>query len=71
MGDMKHFELVQKAGIEADSSTVGGMISRQDGKLVTNENSGHYGQNWTDAIRKQFVEFMKKHGVDVNASASH
>lgn len=67
MGRMKHFGLVDKAGVAADSTTVGGMIRRQGGQLVTNENSGHYGENWTDAIRDLFVRFMADHGVDINA----
>jgi len=51
--------------MQAGKETVGGIISRVDGKLVTSEMSGTYGQNWTDDIRGIFVDFMKEHGVDV------
>lgn len=46
---------------------VGGNIKRgSSGKLSTTENSGHFGHNWTLAIRARFVEFMREHGVEVN-----
>jgi hypothetical protein len=42
---------------------VAGMIRREpDGTIFTNEFSGHFGQNWNDAIRKKFSDFMKKVG---------
>ncbi|MBY0526644.1 MAG: hypothetical protein K2R98_24825 [Gemmataceae bacterium] len=42
---------------------VAGEIRRApDGTLITNEMSGHFGVNWTDALRKQFVDFMKSLG---------
>jgi hypothetical protein len=65
MGGMKHSSLVVNAGIEAGSTTVGGIIQRKGGKLVTNEQSGTYWRNWTDDIRRKFTEFMKAHGVNI------
>ena len=49
-----------------ESSMVGGRLLRQEGKLVTNEWSGHYGHLWTDKIRTQFSAFMKNQGVDIS-----
>ncbi|WP_397570121.1 polymorphic toxin type 43 domain-containing protein [Schlesneria sp. T3-172] len=47
-------------------SAPGGRIRFENGKLITDEWSGHYGGKlWTPAIRAQFVEFMKQNGVDI------
>ncbi|XYH99952.1 polymorphic toxin type 43 domain-containing protein [Sorangium sp. So ce1128] len=60
-----HDSILQEAGISPHPSVVGGRISRQDGGLVTDEWSGHYGMNWTPEIRQQFVDFMSKHGIKI------
>ncbi|MFE5330832.1 DUF6531 domain-containing protein [Embleya sp. NPDC056575] len=51
--------------IDADpSKLVGGILSRdKDGKFIMNENSGHYGHNWTPAIAQQFDKFLRDHGI--------
>ena len=46
-------------------SAPGGRIRLENGKLVTDEHSGHFGELWTPKIREQFVDFMKKHGVTI------
>nr|WP_298109694.1 polymorphic toxin type 43 domain-containing protein [uncultured Pseudomonas sp.] len=53
--------------INANPSRVaGGMFSRgKAGEIFTNEFSGHYWQNWTPEVRRQFVDFMKSKGVTV------
>jgi hypothetical protein len=39
---------------------VGGTFSRgSQGEIVTSEYSGHFGKNWTDAMRAEFVEFLE------------
>ncbi|MBL4688271.1 MAG: hypothetical protein JKY37_27030 [Nannocystaceae bacterium] len=39
---------------------VGGNFSRGPrGEILTNEYSGHFGENWTDAMRAEFVEFLE------------
>jgi filamentous hemagglutinin len=60
-----HQQLAQSIG--ADRSTVvGGTLTRRsDGVFVTTENSGHYWQNWTPAVREQFVDTMRGYGFDV------
>jgi RHS repeat-associated protein len=60
-----HEKLAQ--GIGADpSKVVGGMLwRRSDGTFVTSEFSGHYWQNWTPDVRKQFVDTMNEYGLDV------
>jgi hypothetical protein len=45
---------------------VGGRIRFENGKLITDEWSGHYGQNWTPKYRANFVDFMKQRGIDIN-----
>ncbi|WP_082067103.1 polymorphic toxin type 43 domain-containing protein [Paenibacillus terrae] len=60
-----HQKLAQT--IDADGKTVvGGTFSRgPNGEIYTTENSGHYGQNWTPEVRKQFDEVMKSYGLPV------
>ncbi|WP_458762575.1 DUF637 domain-containing protein [Cupriavidus basilensis] len=62
-----HQKLVQSIGAK-DKNVVGGTFSRApDGSIITTENSGHYGQNWTPQIEKQFQEWLSKRvGVTVN-----
>ena len=51
---------------QSASTTLGGVFSRgSDGRIYTNENSGHFGKNWTPALRAQFIEMMRKYGVEV------
>jgi hypothetical protein len=39
---------------------VGGIFGRQaDGSISTQELSGHFGKNWTNRIRSEFVEFIE------------
>ncbi|WP_157215923.1 polymorphic toxin type 43 domain-containing protein [Flavisphingomonas formosensis] len=49
------------AAINANKNrVVGGIFSRrEDGTMVTNEGSGHFWQNWTPEIRRQFSEMMR------------
>ncbi len=60
-----HPETALEAGIKIDSQVVGGSIRFIDGKLVTDERSGRLGLNWTPEIRTQYLEFMGKHGIDI------
>ena len=47
-------------------SVVGGIVSRAaNGELSWDDMSGHYYQNWTDAIRQQFVGTMPAYGVNI------
>jgi filamentous hemagglutinin len=64
-GPLGHDSILQAAGIAPSETIVGGRIYRQGGTLVTDEFSGHYGQNWTSEIRQQFQSFMQQHGVDI------
>ena len=49
---------------EADV-VVGGTIRTRNGKLLSDEMSGHYGRNWTEEIRRRFREFMNEQGIEV------
>ncbi|HDR9491697.1 hemagglutinin repeat-containing protein [Burkholderia stabilis] len=62
-----HQQLVQSIGAN-DKNIVGGTFSRApDGSIVTTENSGHYGQNWTPQIWDQFQRWLSDRvGVPVN-----
>lgn len=62
-----HQQLVQSIGAN-DQNIVGGTFSRgADGSIVTTENSGHYGQNWTPQIWNQFQQWLSSRvGVPVN-----
>jgi hypothetical protein len=60
-----HYGLAQEIGAD-ENTVVGGMLSRgPDGEFFTNEMSGHYGSNWTDPVRQQFVDFMRGYGFDI------
>jgi filamentous hemagglutinin len=60
-----HDGVIKAGRITPTARTVGGRIYRQNGILTTDERSGHYGQNWTPELRKQYEAFMKEHGVSV------
>ncbi|WP_020405326.1 DUF6531 domain-containing protein [Hahella ganghwensis] len=54
------------------SNTVGGIFRRDsDGRISTDESSGHFGEYWTDDIRKQFVDFMNGRGLEINHSNTY
>lgn len=56
--------------INADKSrVVGGILQRdRNGNFYTNEASGHYWQNWTPAVRQDFVNTMKSYGITIKHS---
>ncbi|WP_208449922.1 hemagglutinin repeat-containing protein [Burkholderia sp. BCC0419] len=62
-----HQQLVQSIGAN-DKNIVGGTFSRApDGSIITTENSGHYGQNWTPQIWNKFQQWLSDRvGVPVN-----
>jgi len=49
-----------EAGTVGKSRYVGGMYQRDGNNILTTEHSGHYGHNWTDQNRAQFIKFMEK-----------
>lgn len=53
--------------INADRrAVVGGILQRRkDGVFITNEQSGHFYQNWTPERRVQFIDTMKKYGITI------
>jgi len=62
-----HQKLAQAIGSTNSKNVVGGTVSKVDGKFIFTENSGHYGENWTPDIRKEFSVFIKQlTGVEVN-----
>jgi len=64
-----HQQLVQSIGAN-DANIVGGTFSRgADGSIITTENSGHYGQNWTPQISSQFQQWLSQRvGVPVKVT---
>ena len=47
-------------GSDESSHLVGGTLRRDSkGNFITNEDSGHYGENWTDEIRQKFKNFVE------------
>jgi hypothetical protein len=61
-----HSGLVGVGGFD-EGTVVGGQLSRvPGGEFLTNEWSGHFGGNWTDAVRQQFMDFMSGFGFDTN-----
>ena len=64
-GPLGHDSVLHAAGIAPSDSTVGGTIWNENGSLMTDEWSGHYGQNWTPGIRQQFQSFMQQNGVNI------
>jgi filamentous hemagglutinin len=55
-----HEQLAQSIGTARNSSEVlGGTFQRgPKGEFLTTENSGHYGQNWTNQNREQFQQWL-------------
>ncbi|MBB4223937.1 two-partner secretion domain-containing protein [Variovorax guangxiensis] len=62
-----HQQLAQSIGAN-DATVVGGTFSRApDGSIITTENSGHYGQNWTPETWKKFQDWLSNRlGTPVN-----
>ncbi len=58
-----------RSTLPESKTVVGGNIRPRDGKLYTDELSGHYGENWTPEIQVKFAQFMKEHGFEVIHSA--
>lgn len=67
-GALSPHERLARLAQANQSKVVGGMFSRgKNGAPHTNEASGHYHENWTPDVRKQFTEAMKKlTGVDID-----
>jgi hypothetical protein len=65
LGGSPHQRLARS--IDADEGTVvGGMFKRgPNGEMLTNEQSGHYWENWTPEIRQQFEQKMREFGLPV------
>ena len=64
LGGSGHEQLAKS--INADPDSVAGGIFRRtpDGKIATDEQSGHFWKNWTPEKRKQFENAMKSHDLD-------
>lgn len=55
-----HQQLARSIGAD-ESSVVGGMFRRgPTGQVYTDQSSGHYHKNWTEAIRKQFTTYLNE-----------
>jgi hypothetical protein len=64
----KHSLLAESIGAPTDQ-VVGGILKRSDnGSFITNESSGHFWQNWTPELRENYVETMRRYGLDVKHS---
>ena len=51
----RHEQLAAALGVAIDTVIVGGMLARKpNGDFLTSEQSGHFGDVWTPAIRDQF-----------------
>ncbi|MFS1514767.1 polymorphic toxin-type HINT domain-containing protein [Chengkuizengella sp. SCS-71B] len=61
-----HQKLAQTIGADGGENTLGGTFSRgSNGEIITTENSGHYGTNWTSELRQQYQDVMKSYGIEV------
>lgn len=60
-----HQKLAQTIGTDGGKTTLGGTFSRGPNGIITTENSGHYGRNWTPELRKQFQDIMESYGLPV------
>jgi hypothetical protein len=48
------------------NQVVGGILNKQtNGVIYTNENTGHFWQNWTPEIRSKFTQTMEVYGLKV------
>lgn len=64
----KHEILAASIGAPTDQ-VVGGMLKRsENGVFTTNESSGHYWQNWTPELRRDFVLTMRAYGFEFDHS---
>lgn len=63
-----HQQLAQSINASDEKVVVGGTFTRgPNGEFLTTENSGHYGQNWTDPVRAQFQTWLSSRvGKPVN-----
>jgi hypothetical protein len=62
MKDGGQWGLSTSVGMNEDTGVGGELIRGPGGEYLTNEVSGHYGVNWTDAVRQQFAEFISRFG---------
>ena len=54
-----HEQLAQTFSSADNPAIVGGTLQRgANGEFFTNENSGHYGANWDEAVRSQFSQWL-------------
>lgn len=61
-----HSGLTAYGGFDEDVVAGGRLIGRgPNGEFLTNEWSGHYGQNWNDVVRQQFSNFMSSFNFDL------
>lgn len=62
-----HQKLAESIGAsQSANTTLGGTFYRgEHGEIFTTENSGHFGKNWTDDFRQQFISTMKKYDLEV------
>jgi hypothetical protein len=57
---LSQHQQLQKIINASRENVVGGIFKRgENGEILTNESSGHFGENWNDNIRKEFVKFME------------
>lgn len=64
IGRMKHPVLVREGKVATRADAIyGGTIRNNNGVLLTDELSGHYGTNWNNAARSKFAEFLKELGI--------
>ena len=74
LGGSPHQQLAKSIGANSESinhggdpNIVGGMFSRgTNGEIITNENSGHFGANWTPELRTRFQNVMDSYGINVH-----
>lgn len=57
--NLGHDGILMAGKVPSSENIVGGGIWNEGGVLRTYEWSGHYGMNWTPALREQFSVFMK------------
>jgi hypothetical protein len=53
-----HSGLAGVGGFDEGTVVDGQLIRSPGGEFLTNEWSGHFGMNWTDAVRQQFSDCM-------------
>jgi hypothetical protein len=62
MKDGGHWGLAHSVSMNEETVVGGELMRGPNGEFLTNEESGHYGINWSEPVRQQLNAFMARFG---------